>query len=135
MVEMSRLGRPEPTPQDPRPRPGTPDVLTVAAVVPSAATAGSTLRFVVTLSNPTRTTVRLTPCPRYGEGVFTNAGHVERWYRLDCDTVSLIGPSTSVRYAMQLRVPAAAGGMAKFWWQLAAPTVPTRAGAITITRS
>jgi len=134
-LTMSRLGLPKPQPSERRPRRGTPDVLRARIDIPSSARAGATLSFVVTLTNPTRTTVVLTPCPRYEEALYGDRP-VERWYHLNCDSVRRIAPHASVRYAMAVRVPAdARPGLAKFLWRLGSPVTLADGGLITITRS
>jgi hypothetical protein len=134
-LEMTQLGLPEPPALEPPSKPGTPGRLTPRMTAPRSVRVGSTLHFVVTLTNPTKTTVELTPCPRYHEGVATETGTVDRWYRLNCEKLRSIEPHASVRYAMQFRVPAdTPAGTTKFFWQLAAPRPPSLAGAITIRR-
>jgi hypothetical protein len=133
-LEMSEFGLPTPPPTQPAPRAGTPGTLRVNVTMPTAARAGRTLRFVVTLTNPTALTVRLTSCPRYGEEIFTEAGHVAQWYWLNCSTVRSIPPQSRVRYAMALRIPARTPrGLAKFRWQLGTPTEPGEVSPLTIT--
>lgn len=134
-LEMSQFGLPPPEPTVPTPKPGTPDTLTVSVALPAAARAGTPLRFVVTLANPTRISVGLTPCPRYNEAVYTTGGRVSRWYWLNCDRVRSIAPHARVRYAMALPIPTdAAVGLTKFWWALGTPNKPLDAAEITITR-
>jgi hypothetical protein len=134
-LEMSQFGLPAPEPTEPTPKPGTPDTLTVRVAVPAAARAGTTLRFVVTLANPTGISVGLTPCPRYNEGIYTTSGRVRRWYRLNCERVRWIAPDARVRYAMALPLAAdVRAGLAKFWWALGTPNKPLRGAEITITR-
>jgi hypothetical protein len=134
-LEMTQFGLPAPEPTGPPPKPGTPDTLTVSIALPAAARAGTTLRFVVTLANPTGISVGLTPCPRYNEGIYTTGGRVSRWYWLNCERVRSIAPHARVRYAMALPIPTdAAVGLTKFWWALGTPNKPLDAAEITITR-
>jgi uncharacterized protein DUF4232 len=134
-LEMSQLGLRAPEPTGPTPKPGTPDTLTVRVIMPAEARAGTTLRFVVTLANPTAVAVRLTPCPRYNEGIYTVSGRVSRWSWLNCEAVRSIAAHTRVRYAMGLPIPRdVPGGLAKFWWALGTPNEPLRGGGVTITR-
>jgi Protein of unknown function (DUF4232) len=134
-LEMSQFGLPAPEPRGPTPKPGTPDTLRVSVAMPAQARAGATLRFVVTLANPTAVAVRLTPCPRYEEGIYTVTRRVSRWYWLNCEAVRSIAPHTRVRYAMALPIPAGApAGLAKFWWALGTPNEPSHGGEVTITR-
>jgi hypothetical protein len=134
-LKMSQLGLPAPEPTGPTPEPGTPDTLTVSVAMPAEARAGATLRFVVTLANPTAIGVRLTPCPRYDEGIYTVSGRASRWYWLNCETVRLIAAHARVCYAIDLPIPAEVpAGFAKFWWALGTPNEPSRGGGVTITR-
>jgi hypothetical protein len=134
-LAMSQLGLPAREPTGQAPRPGTPDTLTVSVAMPAAVRAGTTLRFVVTLANPTTMTVRLTPCPGYNEEIYTVGGRVSRWYWLNCGAVRSFPPHGRVRYAMMLPIPArTVTGLAKFWWQLGTPTEPMCGGGVTITR-
>ena len=133
-LQISQFGLPTPGPREPTTKPGTPDTLRVSVVMPAEARAGATLRFVVTLANPTAVAVRLTPCPRYTEGIYTVSRRVRRWYWLNCEAVRSIAPHTRVRYAMALPVPAAPVGFAKFWWALGTPNEPSQGGGVTITR-
>jgi hypothetical protein len=135
VLEMTQLGLPAPEPTVPTPKPGTPDTLTVRGALPAAARAGTTLRFVVTLANPTSISVRLTPCPRYNEGIYTIGGRVNRWYWLNCEGVRSIAAHARVRYRMALPLPPdVPAGLAKFWWALGTPNKPFRGAGITITR-
>lgn len=107
---------PAPEPTGPRSKLGTPDTLTVNLVMPAETRAGTTLRFVVTLANPTAVAVRLTPCPRYNEGIYTVSGRVSRWYWLNCEAARSISPHGQARCAMALPIPAGVpAGLAKFW--------------------
>jgi hypothetical protein len=134
-LKMSQLGLPAPEPTGPTPEPGTPDTLTVSAAMPAEARAGTTVRFVVTLANPTAIAVRLMPCPRYNEGIYSVSGRVSRWYWLNCECVRSIAAHARVRYAMALPIPRdALAGLAKFWWQLGTPNEPVHGGGVTITR-
>jgi hypothetical protein len=134
-LKMSQLGLPAPEPTAPTPEPGTPDTLTVSAVMPAEARAGTTLRFVVTLANPTAVAVRLMPCPRYNEGIYTISGRVSRWFWLNCEGMRSIAPHARVRYVMALPIPTdVPAGFAKFWWALGTPNKPLRGGGVTITR-
>jgi hypothetical protein len=134
-LKMSQLGLPAPEPTGPTPKPGTPDMLKVSVAMPATVRAGTTLRFVVTLANPTVNSVRLTPCPPYNEGIYASSGRVSRWYWLNCERVRSIAAHARVRYAMALRLPAdIPAGFAKFWWVLGTPTEPMGGAGITITR-
>jgi Protein of unknown function (DUF4232) len=134
-LKMSQFGLPAPRRTVPTPKPGTPDTLTVSVALLAAVRAGTTFRFVVTLANPTAITVRLTPCPRYNEGIYTTGGRVSRWYWLNCEGARSIAAHARVRYAMALPIPTdVPAGFAKFWWVLGTPNKPLRGAGIIITR-
>jgi hypothetical protein len=94
---------------------------------PAVAIAGTTLRYTVTLTNPTGRDVALDPCPTYEEYVAT-AGNptgpvsgtvtsTELHYRLNCSEVRSIAAGDHVTYAMELAIPADhRTGPAKFGW-------------------
>src|SRR5262249_48903204 len=69
--ETSMLGRPQRWESELPPRTGTPGELVVTWSLRPAfpVRAGQTLQYIVTLRNPTRVAVRLTPCPSYTETV------------------------------------------------------------------
>ena len=72
-LAASRFGAPPPPPPGSRsPLNG----LTATIATPATLTAGATASYTVTLRNPSRAPVRLTPCPSYTEylGVFTGPG-------------------------------------------------------------
>jgi hypothetical protein len=68
--------------------------------VPASVAAGSTLDYVVDLTNPTQKAVALDPCPVYGESLET----VEAVYLLNCGGVS-VPAGGSVRFEMHLALP------------------------------
>lgn len=122
-LSMSTFGLPERY-VEPQPAPGTPGTLAVAAHFPDTVRQGTTIHFTVTLTNPTRVTVRLTPCPGYTLGIADSALH-ERSLLLNCDSVREISPHGRVRYAMELPVPAhPTVTIAKLFWSLNTPTGP-----------
>jgi hypothetical protein len=86
----------------PQPNPLT--GLQASLELPSEALAGSTLVYVVDLHNPTPRTVPLSPCPGYGESAAFPA-RADESYALNCDSVQRIGPHSSIRYEMRLKVP------------------------------
>jgi hypothetical protein len=147
--QMSRFGLPPRTTATIPPRPGSLDTLRVSMRVPSSARAGATLRYLVTLTNPTHTPVRLDPCPSYTEAVYTAFDPSKRYPRkaipsrqrfrsasffLNCDTIHAITPGQHVRYQMQLGIPATPPGWAKFGWHLNTPSEPATATMLTIHR-
>jgi Protein of unknown function (DUF4232) len=125
---MSRFGLPERTTATVPPSPGSLDTLRVSVSLPPSARAGATLRYLVTITNPTDTAVPLEPCPSYTEAMFLQTGstehHVSPTFFLNCDAVRLIAPGRHVRYEMRLRLPAMPSGVAKFGWHLNTPNEP-----------
>lgn len=118
----------------PRPAaPGTVGTLVARPRLPTSVRAGSTLRFIVTLTNPTDEPVRLRPCPGYTEAVVTSTRVFRRSYALDCETVDSIPAHRAAPYAMELAVPEAAKpGIAKVAWNLNTPNGPFTAGVVGV---
>ena len=132
-LSMSEFGLPARYSQ-PRARPGTAGVLHARIRLPATVGAGTTLRYTVTVGNPTGTTVVLRPCPGYTEGVYILGLGARRSFALNCDSVHAIPARSQVRYAMRFRVPRrAVPGFAKFGWNLNTPTGPFAGGGIRIT--
>ena len=136
--EMSRIGLPQRTTATTPPRAGSVGALHVALSLPRSARAGAALRYLVTLTNPTDTPVRLDPCPSYTEAFYLPSPptdpHLSQALFLNCDTVRSIAPGQRVRYEMRLRLPAMPSGLAKFGWHLNAPTEPGVGTTLTIAR-
>ena len=140
-LAMSHLGRHAPEPRPPRRKPGTPDTLRVSLSLSSMTRirSGSTLRYVVTLSNPHGSPVYLRRCPSYTEGLAAapvrgrNAS-VERSFVLNCRSIHLIGPHRQVRYAMRLAVRPAFASLAKVYWHLNTPNEPAAVAVVVIDR-
>jgi hypothetical protein len=132
-LSMSGFGLP-PRYSLPRARPGTAGKLHARLRLPEAVRARTTLFFTVTLSNPTRTTIVLHPCPGYTEGLYVSGRVVRRSFALNCDSVQAIPAHSQVRYAMRLAVPRQAAPVAaKLGWNLNTPTGPSEGGVIRIT--
>jgi hypothetical protein len=99
--------------------------VTAGIAVPEAVDAGSTLTYVVTLTNPTRRTTVINPCPGYiedlwGGGVDDITGH-----GLNCNSVHQILPSGRIRYEMRLAVPKnAPAGDDTLQWMISGPDAP-----------
>jgi hypothetical protein len=125
---MSRFGLPERTTATAPPSPGSLDTLRVAVSLPSSAQAGATLRYLITITNPTDTAVRLEPCPSYTEWFYLPTEPIDHHrgpaYLLNCDAIRLIAPGHRVRYEMRMRLPAMPSGVAKFGWHLNTPNEP-----------
>jgi Domain of unknown function (DUF4232) len=118
------------------PAPGTAATLRASVQLPKTVRAGSKLMYTITLSNRTTTTVKLTPCPGYNEGIYASGLVVRRWLSLNCATVQDIPAHGHVRFAMELSIPAKTPpGIAKFGWSLNTPTGPSVGRAITVRTS
>jgi Protein of unknown function (DUF4232) len=117
--------------------PGAPTVpdplaaLTVKLNSPASAKAGQTIRFTVTLTNPTSHEVRFSGCPSYEIGISSTRAWV-RAYRLNCAQPA-IRAHESASYEMQYTVPASTpAGTAKIGWFLLDPARTGAGGGITI---
>ena len=119
-VSVSRFG----VPADANPQAqASPLPLTATITAPPTVLAGTTLRYLVTLSNPTDAAYPLSPCPSYEE--FVGSGSADRWvttirdYYLNCAATAVLAPGASVRFEMWLAIPAdQPSGFAKFGWDL-----------------
>jgi hypothetical protein len=131
-LSMSDFGLPARYSQ-PRPATGTPGTLQAHLALPLSVRAGATLHFTVSLRNPTKTTVRLKPCPAYTEALNASDVGGPRSFALNCDSVHTIPAHERVRYAMQLTVPRrAVPGFAKVGWNLNTPNGPFGGGTVQI---
>jgi uncharacterized protein DUF4232 len=118
----------------PRAVPGTAGALRARLRLPASVRAGSTLRFVVTLSNPAKTPVTLDPCPGFTEGIYTSGLSARHSFALNCDSVRSIPAFGHVRYELRLAVPSrATPGPAKLGWGMNTPTGPSIVGSVRIT--
>lgn len=89
--------------------------LTASVSGPSKAVAGHIFHVTITLTNPTATTVHLSPCPSYTVGVYPGPTLV---YKLNC-AVGTIGPGKSQSYDMQYPIAGSTpAGSSKFVWML-----------------
>jgi hypothetical protein len=90
--------------------------------LPSAVDAGSTLRYVIDLTNPTAHDMVLDPCPSYQQGI-GEAGTVP--LEFNCPAVHLLAAHQTQRFAMELAIPADfPTGPAEVYWNVAATTDP-----------
>ncbi len=113
------------------PKPDKLSPLVIALHAPARAGAGHTLAFTVTITNPTRAAIRLSPCPSYQVGI-SSARAVA--YRLNC-AAPVIPAGQSRVYDMRLSVPVGTpAGLAKIGWFLLNSTRTGAGGLITITR-
>lgn len=104
--------------------------LTASADLPAHAVGGSTLHYVVTLTNTTAEPITFNGCPAYSEGAYLN-GASGRVLELNCEPANPIGPGQSRRFAMELVLPDGVGP-AKFSWYLP-QTDATTGGMIELT--
>lgn len=112
---------------------GTFEALSAHVEAPTTAMPGQLLRYVVTITNSSGKNVSFRSCPSYQEAFYTSGGaqFVGR-YQLNCDTVHVIPAGQSVRYAMQLPVPANASGTVKFTWFLLDDVGPSGSARIQL---
>jgi Protein of unknown function (DUF4232) len=98
------------------------DGATAAIGLPAAVDAGTTLRYVVDLTNPTAHDMVLEPCPSYQQGI-GEAGTDP--LEFNCPAVHLLPAHQTQRFAMELAVPADfPTGSAEIYWNVAATTDP-----------
>jgi len=130
-LSISTFGLPERY-AEPRAARGTAGTLKVTLRLPQGVRAGTMLSYTVVLSNPTRMTVVLRPCPGYTQSLYSPTAMVHGSYALDCDSVRAIHPHERVRYAMRLAVPGRAKRYAKIGWSLDTPTGPFVGSALPV---
>ena len=101
---------------------------------PDTVTAGQTLTYVVTLTNPTGSAISLAHCPGYVEWMGTDSGGVAKEsLGLNCSTVDEIAAGKSVRYEMKLDLPAdAPPGPLMLRWMLEAGDAPQASSTVTV---
>lgn len=94
--------------------------LTGSLSAPDEASRGGTLRYVVTLSNPTAAPVSLLACPAYTQSVYAGGQAATSTLRLNCDGAgSQIPAKSSVSFDMQVALPAdPAADSVKLSWKL-----------------
>lgn len=112
--------------------------VTAAISAPATVAAGTTLAFVVTLTNPTGADFSLRPCPSYEE--FVGSGSSGQWvatirdYFLNCDAVRAVPAGGSLRFEMKLALPAdQPQGFAKFGWSFQGDGGPWANAALEVT--
>jgi hypothetical protein len=100
---------------------------------------GTTLRYIVTLRNPTARAVRLRPCPGYTETFVSFSRpmvRVVRVYELNCSRIHEIGPHSVVPFAIRIPVPSwTRPGRANVIWQMDGPSPAYSWKSTRITRS
>lgn len=99
-----------------------PSPLTAAITAPRSVAPGTTLIYVVTITNTAGTDFSLVPCPAFEE--FVGSGSSETWIAtvregfLNCDAVRVIPAHGTVSYEMRLAIPDdQPAGEAKFGWR------------------
>ena len=127
---VSEFGVPADLPVSPAPSP-----LTATITAPSAARAGTTFSYRVTLNNPASKPFALSHCPSYVEYLGGAGGNVTRYFYLNCAAAPSIPAHGSVTFQMKLAVPASMKSMssAKLDWQIQGGTA--RAGDSHSSRS
>ncbi len=134
-LAMSQLGRYAPEPVPPHRKPGTPDTLRVGLSLTNMTRirSGSTVRYIVTLSNARGTPVSLRRCPSYTEGIAAGRNaSIQRSFLLNCESIHAIGPHGQVRYAMELAIRRASITLAKVYWHLNTPNEPAAVAVVVI---
>ena len=94
--------------------------LSGVVATPDTVNRGDTLRYTVTLSNPTDAPVSLAACPAYTQSFYADGKIVSNTLRLNCAaTGAQIAAKSSVTYEMQLPLQAdLLAGNAKLSWAL-----------------
>ncbi|MGH9129477.1 MAG: DUF4232 domain-containing protein [Acidimicrobiales bacterium] len=93
--------------------------------LPSSVAAGTTLDYVVDLTNPTGRAMELNPCPSYQQG--------KALFQLDCANVHSLAPDHTVRYAMQQAIPAGTPtGPTDVYWSLAGALDIAASGSVEV---
>jgi hypothetical protein len=113
------------------PTPDSLSALTIGLQASVSVQAGHTLQFAVTITNPTNTAIRLSPCPSYEVGI-SSARIVA--YQLNCSSPD-ISPHQYRVFDMEYSVPAnTPAGITKIGWFLLNATRTGAGGFITITK-
>ena len=137
-LEESHLGVWPPTSGVTVAPPGSVGVLLATVTLPRSLRAGTTMHYVVTLRNPTKTAVHFTPCPNFTEFIFlapdVNGTRPEaHTYALNCAQATPVSPHDTERFAMELTIPySARSSLAKFGWSLDTDVGPFAGRAITV---
>jgi hypothetical protein len=94
--------------------------LTGAITAPESVARGETLRYTVTLTNPTNAAINLAPCPSYTQSLYTEGRTQSSTYMLNCaGAAGQIPAKSSVSFAMEAVVPADMTGQGvKLSWSL-----------------
>lgn len=123
-LSESQLGAPPPVPGEIYAPPGTPQTLTATVNMGSDVQSGTTLKYVVSLRNPTKTTVSWRICPNFTESILViptvgRSWRFTRTYQLNCAHAKNVLPGRTVSFRMELPIaPTARSAVGKFSWQL-----------------
>lgn len=86
-------------------------------LAPTTVTAGSTMHYVIEVTNPTDSAITMLPCPSYHQLLSSNPD--KRFFRLNCDGHTALLPQETLRFGMQLAVPPQeTNGPDKLLWDL-----------------
>jgi hypothetical protein len=124
------------TPHHYLPEPSYPtDPLVATTTMPEQVTAGTTIAYTVTLTNPTDNAVPLTPCPTYEEFVNVVSSHAkidgqDVIYQLNCAGHTTVAPGQALTFAMRIPAPTEPG-VAKWGWDIQ-PGSAGRGGALIV---
>jgi hypothetical protein len=95
--------------------------------------AGSTLTYIVVLTNPTDGPISLTPCPGYIQSARTSTP-VKDLYALNCAPVAAIDAHKTVRFEMRMAIPGdTPTGSLTIFWSLIGPSRPRSSAVLIIT--
>lgn len=98
--------------------------------LPSSVSAGTTLHYLVELTNPTDQAMVLDPCPSYSQGI-GRAG--KGFLQLNCTTVHKLAAHHTVRYAMQIAIlPDTPTGPTQVYWSIAAVGAVPAKGSLVV---
>lgn len=123
-LDESQLGVRAPTPDQLNAPPGTPQSLQATVNVVASTNSVTTLRYVVSLFNPTRRTVTWRTCPNYTESIITTpltfpSQTLSRTYQLNCHAAFDVRPGRTETFVMEFPIGRVdRSSEAKFSWQL-----------------
>jgi hypothetical protein len=110
---------PVPESSPPPPTPGPWDALQFELHAPVTATAGTTLSYTVTVSNPKDADVVFDPCPTWNaiiDNVVGPKGMTQVSGPIDCASTPAVPAHGAITVQMHTKVPAAAGTAKFVWW-------------------
>jgi len=99
--------------------------LKIDVSIPASVNAGTTMTYVVTLTNPTADPIRINPCPGYIETATGKDINIVETHTLNCNRLREIPANSSIRYEMRMHIPHnTPTGAAVVSWTFAAPESP-----------